>query len=83
MNDLHVVYLGATVCTEQLPVLTANKSHFERIDGVRVVDWTGYWRTPVGRSPYDDRINASYHSRFSRYHSTNFVTPSRIPVVGS
>lgn len=39
---LHDVYIGATARTEQLPVLTANVSHFERMDGVRVLDWAGY-----------------------------------------
>lgn len=42
LHDLHDVYIGATARTEQLPVLTANVSHFERMDGVRVVDWTDY-----------------------------------------
>jgi tRNA(fMet)-specific endonuclease VapC len=39
LDDLHDVYVGATARTEQLPVLTTNVDHFERIDGVRVVDW--------------------------------------------
>lgn len=42
VDDLHDVYIAATARTEQLPVLTANVSHFERVDGVRVVDWTEY-----------------------------------------
>lgn len=42
LHDLHDVYIGATARTEQLPVLTANTSHFERMKGVRVVDWTDY-----------------------------------------
>lgn len=42
LNDLHDVYIAATARTEQLPVLTANIAHFERIDDVQVVDWTGY-----------------------------------------
>lgn len=42
LNDLHDVYIGATSRVEQLPVLTANVSHFERIDGVEVVDWSEY-----------------------------------------
>ena len=42
LDDLHDVYIGATAHTEQLPVLTANVGHFERIDGVRVVDWSEY-----------------------------------------
>ena len=41
-NDLHDVYIAATARTAQLPVLTANVDHFERIDDVRVVDWTSY-----------------------------------------
>ena len=39
LDDLHDVYIGATARTEQLPVVTANVDHFERIDGVRAVDW--------------------------------------------
>ena len=42
LNDLHGVYIAATARTERLPVLTANVDHFERIDDVRVVDWTTY-----------------------------------------
>ena len=42
LDDLHDVYIAATAKTEQLPVLTANVSHFERIDGVQVVDWTDF-----------------------------------------
>lgn len=42
LNDLHDVYIAATARTEQLPVLTANVDDFDRIDGVRVVDWTAY-----------------------------------------
>jgi len=42
LNDLHDVYIAATARTEQLPVLTANVDHFERIDGVHVVDWEAY-----------------------------------------
>jgi tRNA(fMet)-specific endonuclease VapC len=42
LNDLHDVYIAATGRTEQLPVLTANVDHFERIDDVQVVDWTEY-----------------------------------------
>jgi tRNA(fMet)-specific endonuclease VapC len=33
------VYIAATARSEELPVLTANVEHFERIDDVRVVDW--------------------------------------------
>lgn len=39
LNDLHDVYIGATARNEQLQVLTANVSHFERIDGIDVIDW--------------------------------------------
>ena len=39
LNDLHDVYIGATARTEQLPVLTSNVSHFERINDVTVIDW--------------------------------------------
>lgn len=42
LNDLHDVYIGATARVEQLPVLTANVSHFERIEDVDVVDWNDY-----------------------------------------
>lgn len=42
LDDLHDVYVAATARTEQLPVLTANVDHFERIDDVEVVDWTDY-----------------------------------------
>lgn len=42
LNDLHDVYIAATARTEQLPVLTANVDHFDRIDGARVVDWETY-----------------------------------------
>lgn len=42
LNDLHDVYIGATARVEQLPVLTANVSHFERIEDVAVVDWNDY-----------------------------------------
>lgn len=42
LNDLHDVYIAATARTQQLPVLTANVSHFERVDDVPVVDWNAY-----------------------------------------
>ncbi|MFU8867892.1 type II toxin-antitoxin system VapC family toxin [Natronococcus sp.] len=42
LHDLHDVYIGATARTEQLPVLTANVDHFERMDDVAVVDWTAF-----------------------------------------
>lgn len=42
LHDLHDVYIAATARTEQLPVLTANVDHFDRIDDVQVVDWDEY-----------------------------------------
>ncbi len=39
LDDLHDVYVGATARVRQLPVLTANVDHFERIENVSVVDW--------------------------------------------
>lgn len=42
LDDLHDVCIGVTARTEQLPVLTANVDHFERIDDVRVIDWEGF-----------------------------------------
>jgi tRNA(fMet)-specific endonuclease VapC len=42
LNDLHDVYIGATGRVENLPVLTGNVSHFERLDGVEVRDWDEY-----------------------------------------
>ena len=42
LHDLHDVYVGATARTEQLPVLTANVSHFDRMAGVEVADWSEY-----------------------------------------
>lgn len=42
LNDLHDVYIAATASTLQLPVLTGNVDHFERIDDVTVVDWTTF-----------------------------------------
>ncbi|WP_306060030.1 type II toxin-antitoxin system VapC family toxin [Natronococcus wangiae] len=42
LHDLHDVYVGATALTEQLPVLTANVDHFERMDDVAVIDWTTF-----------------------------------------
>ena len=41
-NDLHDVYIAATARTTQVPVLTANVSHFDRIDNVDIVDWESY-----------------------------------------
>lgn len=42
LHDLHDVYIAATARTEQLPVLTGNVSHFERIGDVAVVDWNSF-----------------------------------------
>jgi len=42
LHDLHDVYVAATARTEQLAVLTANVDHFERVEGVEVVDWERY-----------------------------------------
>jgi tRNA(fMet)-specific endonuclease VapC len=42
LNDLHDVYIGATARTQQLAVVTGNVDHFDRIEGVRVVDWTDF-----------------------------------------
>ena len=42
LDDLHDVYIAATAATEDLPVLTANVDDFERIGGVRVVDWNEF-----------------------------------------
>ena len=39
LRDLHDIYIGATAAVEQRSVLTANVDHFERMDGVTVVDW--------------------------------------------
>ena len=42
LHDLHDVYIGATAVVEQLPVLTANVDHFERMDDVTVVNWKSF-----------------------------------------
>jgi tRNA(fMet)-specific endonuclease VapC len=42
LDDLHDVYIGATARTQQLAVVTGNVDHFDRIEGVRVVDWTDF-----------------------------------------
>jgi tRNA(fMet)-specific endonuclease VapC len=42
LDDLHDVYIGATARTQQLPILTANVDHFERIGNVQVIDWTEF-----------------------------------------
>jgi|APHM01.1.fsa_nt_gi Predicted nucleic acid-binding protein, contains PIN domain len=39
LDDLHDVYIAATALTQDIPVVTANVDHFERIDGLSVVDW--------------------------------------------
>ena len=39
LDDLHDVYIGATARTQELPVVTANVDHFERIPGIQVIDW--------------------------------------------
>jgi len=42
LDDLHDVYIAATARVEQLPILTGNVGHFERIDDVQVIDWAEY-----------------------------------------
>lgn len=42
LDDLHDVYIGATARAQQLPVLTANVDHFERIENVQIVDWAEF-----------------------------------------
>ena len=42
IDDLHDVYIAATARTRDLPVLTANVDHFDRIDDLRVVDWEAF-----------------------------------------
>ncbi len=42
LHNLHDVYIAATAQTEQLPVLTANVDHFDRIDNVTAIDWNDY-----------------------------------------
>lgn len=42
LNDLHDVYIAATARTQQLPLLTGNVSHFERVDDVSVTDWEAF-----------------------------------------
>jgi len=39
IDDLHDVYIAATATVEQVPVLTGNVGHFERVDGIQVLDW--------------------------------------------
>jgi len=42
LDDLHDVYVGATASVHQVPVLTANVDHFDRMEGVDLVDWTTF-----------------------------------------
>jgi tRNA(fMet)-specific endonuclease VapC len=42
LDDLHDIYIGATARTQDLPVLTGNVSHFERIDEIQVIDWNSF-----------------------------------------
>lgn len=42
LDDLHDIYIAATARTEQLPVLTANVQHFDRITSIDVVDWNEF-----------------------------------------
>lgn len=42
IDDLHDVYIGATARTQELPVLTRNVEHFDRIDDLRVIDWAAF-----------------------------------------
>lgn len=42
LNDLHDVYIAASARTEQLPVLTANVDHFDRIGSIEVLDWADW-----------------------------------------
>ena len=42
LDDLHDVYIGATARAQELPVLTANIDHFERIENVPVIDWAEF-----------------------------------------
>jgi len=42
LDDLHDVYIAATAIVEQLPVLTENVEHFERIDDLTVIDWAEF-----------------------------------------
>lgn len=42
LHDLHDVYVAAAALVEQLPVLTANVDHFDRIEGISVVDWSAF-----------------------------------------
>jgi len=42
LNDLHDIYIGATARTQQLPVLTGNVDHFERVEDLQVIDWNTF-----------------------------------------
>jgi tRNA(fMet)-specific endonuclease VapC len=39
IDDLHDVYIAATAIVEQLPVLTGNVDHFDRIEDLEVINW--------------------------------------------
>ena len=39
LDDLHDVYIAATAQNLDVPVVTANVNHFDRIDEIRVIDW--------------------------------------------
>lgn len=42
LDDLHDVYIAATARTQQLPIVTANVGHFERIENLQVLDWESF-----------------------------------------
>ena len=42
LDDLHDVYVAATAQQEQVPMLTATVSRFDRIPDIRVADWATY-----------------------------------------
>ncbi len=42
LDDLHDVYIAATGLVHRLVVLTANKKHFARVEGLVVEDWRTY-----------------------------------------
>jgi len=42
LDDLHDIYIGATARTQQLPILTGNVDHFDRIEDVQVLDWADF-----------------------------------------
>lgn len=39
LDDLHDVYIAATARSRNVPVVTGNVDHFERIENLRVIDW--------------------------------------------